>query len=1053
MFISDFAIKRPVVTIVVMVVLVLFGGFALWQTALDEYPTITQPVVNVTIAYPGAVPSQVEADVLNRLEDQINAISGVDKIMSQAVDGFASITVEFIFSKDVNVAMQEVRDAVSAARGELPAAIKEPIYRKYDPDAKPIVSLVLSSRTRNVEELTAIADPGIVNDLRGINGVAQATVSGGATRTLTVNVRPPDLAAAGLTMETLVAAVQAQNVSSPAGRLQTTWDEQAIRFQGRLADAPAFARVVAAERGGRIIRVGDVADVSDGSEEQRTAASYNGHDAVGIDVRKGTDASTTAVADAVVSRLDSVRAGLPRDVQLDVVTNAAVRVRASVRNVEDTLVEGAILTVLVVFVFLNSWRSTVITGLALPVSVIAAFIGVWAFGFTLNMMSLLGISLAIGILVDDAIVVRENIVRHIQRGEDHVTASHQGTDEIGLAVTATTFSIVAVFVPVSFMAGVPGQFFKPFALTIVVAVLVSLFVSFSLDPMLSAHWPDPEHEPGAGPRARGRITRLLDTFNGWFDRQTERYARLVGWALDHRWTMIALAGASFVVAIGLQATIGGTGFVPGTDRSELSIGVDAPPGSSLEYTRTKAEQIAQLVRARAEVRSTYTTVGSGNGSGEVDQATVFVSLVPKSARRLSQDAMASRLREDIQHVVGVTAYVYANGLGAGAGKAIEVNLHGEDADALQQAANRVLKAIRNVSGAVDAGLSTKGERPEVIVTLDRDMAGTLGVTASQVAQSLRPAFAGIDAGDWVDPTGKTRYVKVRLAPAARRSASDLAQLPLVLAGSGMPTIVPLGQVATVTDTVGPARIDHLNREKVVTVGANVAGRPLGAVSSDIDGIVSGLRLPPGVRSGQGGDGEQQARLFASMATALATAALLMYFILVVQFGSFLDPLAIMLSLPLSSIGIVLALLATGDTLNVMSLIGVILLMGLVAKNAILLIDFAKWEVERGTPLRDALIEAGRVRLRPIMMTTVALVAGMVPVALGIGEGADFRAPLGRAVIGGVIASTVLTLVVIPTVYEILDGWRRWLGARLGASRGISAHAGPVLAHTNAEAVT
>jgi len=680
----------------------------------------------------------------------------------------------------------------------------------------------------------------------------------------------------------------------------------------------------------------------------------------------------------------------------------------------------------------------VITGLALPVSVLASFVAVWAFGFTLNTMSLLGLSLAIGILIDDAIVVRENIVRHVEMGKDHYQASFEGTDEIGLAVAATTFSIVVVFVPIAFMGGIAEQWFAPFALTIACSVLVSLFVSFSLDPMLSAYWPDPHYRI----EERWWLSRMLARFNAWFDRQAERYKGVIAWALDHRWSMVALALATFIGALALPAAgILGASFFPVTDNSEFIVKIETPPGSNLEYTRLKAQEVARLAAAKPETAYTYTTVG---GQGEaVDEASVFVKLLKKRERSRSQEEVSAELRDEFSRLGGVTASISTGGFGDQ--KQIQLQLQGPDTRQLAKLADQVAAVVRGVPGAVDVGLSTKGQKPELDVQIDRGLAGSLGVTVGQVAQALRPAFAGIDAGDWIDPSGETRDVTVRLAPEARTNVADLESLPLMVSGAdGRQTSLPLGQVAHIAPSVGPARIDHLDRDRVITVQANTQGRPLSEVIADITRrIEQQVQLPAGYSLTQGGETEDQQEVFGRIITALAVAIMLMYFVLVVQFGSFLDPLSILLSLPLSLIGVMLGLLVTGSTLNLMSMIGVILLMGIVAKNAILLIDFAKWSEEAGMERREALIQAGRVRLRPILMTTFALIAGMVPVALGVGEGADFRAPLGIAVIGGVITSTVLTLLVIPTVYEILADWRDWLAARFSGREVRSPHAQPV----------
>ncbi len=1046
MFISDFAIRRPMITIVVMFALVLFGVVSCFNLDVDEFPDIDQPIVMVVVPYPGASPGQVEREVVDRMEEQFNAISGIDEIRSISTDGFAQIILQFVFTKSADQAAQDVRDAISEIRDNLPAEMKEPVIKKLDPNELPIVSLALTSQTMTPAELTILADPGITKELRGIVGVAQVNVSGGVARTIAVNVRPPDLAAAHVAVADVVNALNSQNLAAPVGSITGDLTEKQIRLVGRLQAPQDFLQLVVANRNGQLVRLGQVADVQDSTVEARSLAFLNDQPGIGLDITKTRGVSTARVADDIKAQVAAIQRTLPPGVKLAIVKDAGERVRNSVRNVEEALIEGALLTILVVFLFLNSWRSTVITGLALPVSTLAAFIAVWAWGFTLNTMSLLGLSLAIGILIDDAIVVRENIVRHIELGKDHVTASHTGTDEIGLAVAATTFSIVAVFVPVAFMNGIAGQWFKPFALTIACAVLVSLFVSFSLDPMLSAYWPDPQLEEH---QLRNPVARALSRFNRWFDRQADAYKGLIAWALDHRWVMVGLAVFSFAGALGLQQWIGGFGFIPDSDRSEFDIQVQTPPGSNLDYMRIKLEELGRIVRSHKEVAYTYATVGDAAGSGAVDVADLYVRLLPKAKRRQSQTKISSLVRDEVKRVAGVTAWVFSNGFGDNR-KQIMADVRGTDLAEVQRFAERLLPVVDSVPGAADVGLSTKGQRPELEVDLNRGLAGTLGVTVGQVAQSLRPAFAGVHAGDWVDPTGKTRDVTVRLAPEFRTNAADLEQLPLVLApGMSLPlgtnlgqlTTMPLGQVATISTTLGPAEIDHLDRDEVVTVGANPVGAPLGAVSSEIQKRLGKIPRPPGVRITYGGQVKDQATVYNSIGIALVVAVTLMYLILVVQFGSFVDPLAIMLSLPLSLIGVVLALIVTRQTLNIMSLIGVILLMGIVAKNAILLIDFAKWSrEERGLSTREALIEAGRIRLRPILMTTVALIAGMFPVALGVGEGADFRAPLGIAVIGGVVTSTILTLLVIPTFYEILDEWRDRLLARLRVGASHDAHA-------------
>ncbi|HET9209680.1 MAG TPA: efflux RND transporter permease subunit, partial [Thermoanaerobaculia bacterium] len=742
MTISDFAIKRPIVTVVVMLALVIFGIFALVNLDVDEFPDLTNPIVFVSVPYPGASPSQVEQEVVERMEEAFGSLSGVDEIRSTSLDGFATIIVQFVFSKDPDQGVQDVRDAISGIRNDLPTEMKEPVLRKFDPNDLPIVSLVLASDRLSTPELTLIADPGITRTLRGINGVAQVNVVGGVDREISVDVRPKDMAAAGVTVAQVVSAVEAQNLAAPVGQIEGRLTEQAIRLRGRLESPEDFAQLVVSGHNGQLLRLGQVADVRDGTAEQRTLALYNGQVAVGIDITKSKGVSTTRVSDAIKAAIAKLQPTLPQGVRIEVVRDAGERVRQSVRNVEEALIEGALLTVFVVFLFLNSWRSTVITGLALPVSVLSSFIAVWACGFTLNTMSLLGLSLAIGILIDDAIVVRENIVRHVEMGKDHVEASHAGTNEIAMAVAATTFSIVAVFAPVAFMEGIAGQWFKPFALTIACAVLVSLFVSFSLDPMLSAYWPDPQLEAH---ERKNPFARALDRFNQWFDRQADRYKGIVAWALDHRLAVLIIVAASFFGAIALQVLFGGGGFIPDSDRSEINLSLETPPGSNLSYTSIKAREISNLARQHPQVAYTYTSIGSSTGSGDVDTGSIYIKLVPKKKRDVSQQELARQIRHEAQRIGGATVALSQGGPG-GNMKQIQVQLRGQDMPTLTRAALAIENAMRKVPGATDIDLSTRGERPELEIQLNRGLAGTLGLTTAQVAQSLRPAFAGVDAG-------------------------------------------------------------------------------------------------------------------------------------------------------------------------------------------------------------------------------------------------------------------------------------------------------------------
>src|SRR6476469_8550329 len=703
MFISDFAIKRPIVTVVSMLALVVFGLIALGKLQTDEFPDVAPPVVTVGIPYPGASPDGVEKEILDPVEEAISSISGVKTVNGTAEDGFATIMIEFLFEKPLQEATQDVRDAISGIRSDLPAEMKEPIIKKFNDTDLPIVSLALSSSTLTPGELTRLADPGLTREFRSIPGVAEVEVPGKVERELTVQIKPQALQASGIGVSQLVQALQLQNLAAPVGRVTGDLDERSIRLKGRLENAQEFTQLVVADRNGQLTRLGDIANVKDGTEEPRTLALFNDREAVGLDIKKAKGYSTTDVSDQIRARVAQMQSTLPKGTKLELVKDSGTRVTTAVNNVEEALIEGAILTVLVVFVFLNSWRSTVITGLALPVSVLASFIAVYVLGFKLETMSLLGLSLAIGILIDDAIVVRENIVRHVEMGKDHYTASREGTDEIGLAVAATTFSILAVFIPIGFMPGVGGQWFKPFALTIACSVFVSLFVSFSLDPMLSAYWSDP-HVPE---EKKAWITKKLDRFNAWFNRQAQSYRKVIAWALDHRSAMVALAIGTFfasftlfaggvtgllaafvglgvlvfaltskrlgrlprigVAIVGLALFVGlpkvveksglaartvGVGFFPSDDQAELTISLETPPGSNMAYTRLKAQEAARITRQHKEVRYTYTTLGGG-ATGTVDEGNIYVRLVPMNERKRSAEQMAQVLRDEMKNVGGV----------------------------------------------------------------------------------------------------------------------------------------------------------------------------------------------------------------------------------------------------------------------------------------------------------------------------------------------------------------------------------------------------------------
>jgi hydrophobe/amphiphile efflux-1 (HAE1) family protein len=1010
MFLSDFSIKRPIAMIVLIVAMMALGLLALSKLRVNQAPDVEVPFIYVSIPYPGASPDTVEREIVNRIEKTLVSIPGVTKVNASATEGNAGFFLEFAFNKNLVEASDDVRNAIAAVRYKLPTEMREPILQRIDPSAQPIMNLALSSKSQSLAELSRMAEDVLADKFRAIDGVSVVTVSGSLKRELSVLLRAERLREYNVSVGDVVTALRNQNANAPVGKIRGTLDEKSIRLVGRIESPDEFQQIVVKRRGEEIVRLAQVAEIQDGFADIANLSIRSGKPNVGIQITRSRDASTVSVANKVRELVKETNQELDKDHSgtiLQVTRDGGEESQDSLNNVIESLIFGAVLTIFVVYAFLNSWRSTLITALSLPTSVVAAFIAVWLCGFTLNFMTLLGLSLAIGVLIDDAIVVRENIVRHMQRGSDRRKAALEGTAEIGLAVAATTFSIIAVFIPVAFMPGISGEWFRPFALTVTCSVLVSLFISFTLDPMLSAYWGDPADHHTAPKKG---ISKVLARFNDWFDHQADRYGNVIGWALHHRRWMSIIAFASLVGALILHATFGGSSFLPAGDSGNLMIDVRVPASSSVEYSRLKLEKAAELARTIPEVKDTNSSINANGGR-------IYIDIGKRRTRSRGAKEIAAELRGKVRQLVGAE-YVVLDDLNNGAQKPVQIEFTGPDSRKLMEITTAYMDKLRQVPGAVDVGLSEQDPKDELQIELNRGLANSMGISVNDAAQALRVAFAGIEVGDWVDPTGETRDVAVRLHPADRVKAENIERLPIAVSGTS--EMVPLDQIATITMGKGPSGIQHTDGKRTITVSANAEGRSNGEVTDDAMKLAKSLDYPPGYGLSLGGAGQDQKELFTEMLIALVSGIGLMYLILVMQFGSFTAPVAVMMSLPLSLIGVVLALLLTRNTLNLMSFIGIIMLMGLVAKNAILLLDAARKREAEGFGREDALMHAGRLRLRPILMTTFALIAGMFPVALGLGEGGEFYRPLAIAIIGGTITSTILTLLVVPTFYDSIE---------------------------------
>ena len=1010
MWITKTSIKYPVFATMVMVALVVLGAFSYRGLGVESMPNVEIPYAWVEVSYPGASPEQVENDITRPLEEAINTVSGVKTLRSNSWEGRGGVQVEFYLATNMDRAMTDLRDKVARVRPAFPREAKEPfISREEGDNQQPIVVLALSSPTRSLRALSVLTEQTISKRLQGVAGVGQVRVNGRTNREILISLKPEAMTAQKVGVDEVLRAVQSTNANLPAGNISHGAGERLVRVEGKIKDARGFNKIIVARRASGPVYLEQVADVVDGEQEEMSISRLNGARAIVMEVTKVQTANVVEVGTGVQRALADMKKTLPADLRFTVLEDQSERVQKQLDNVKGTIIEGALLTVLIVFLFLHSWRSTVITGLTLPISVMASFIAMKYFGFTLNFLTLMALSLCIGLLIDDAIVVRENIVRHLGMGKNHWQAANDGTNEIGMAVMATTFAIVAVFVPVAFMDGIIGRFFLQFGITVAVAVLVSLFVSFTLDPMLSSVWRDPvkdrfKYVPWLG-RMMERIEHGIERLHGC-------YGKVLETALAWRKSTLALALALFIGSLALVPMIGGEMF-PETDNGFIQLHFKTPVGSSLQYTDSKVQQVEAALKPFKEIASVSTVVGTWDGR---NTAQLNLKLTDaKRTHRRSQKQLEQAIRERLQPIAGITMSV--------GWKPIFIAILGQDEAKLDYVAHKLMDKMRTIKGVADLEYSQEGANPSTVVKINNELASDLGLSTQQIGSALRPFVAGEQISRWLAPDGQNYDVNVQLPKSGRQKVADLADLSLASSNrdaAGSPVMVPLRQVVDFVPSTSPQVLKRQALERRVAVYAGVEGRPGGDVDADVKQAMKEIDLPEGVRFDVGGDAQQMEETMAGAATALGIAVIFIYLVLASQFGSFLQPIAIMVSLPLSLIGVLLALLVTGSTLNIFSVIGVVMLMGLVTKNAILLVDFTNHGQRAGHSQHDAILAAGQVRLRPILMTTLAMVFGMLPMAIGVGDGGESQAPMGRAVIGGVITSTLLTLVVVPVAYTYLD---------------------------------
>ncbi len=1023
-WLAKISVKRGVFATVLMLVVLVLGASSYKSLGLDMFPNSDVPVAVVTTLQPGAAAEEIESDITDKIEGAVNTISGIDSLTSTSSEGISIVTVMFTLEKSADVAIQEVRDKVAGITADLPKGIDLPVISKIDPSAVPVLYLALRSN-QPIVKTSEIADKVVRRQIESIDGVGAVSLVGGRKRQINVVLDPVRLRAQNLTALEVQRVLATQNMNVPGGTVESGPSNSTLRVAGRVASLDDLGRLILRQQDGHPVRISDVARVEDGQEKEESYAQFDNHRAVVLSVKKQGGKNTVAVVDTVLAKLDEVRRALPEGVSLDIVYDNSSSIRTSTDAVIEHLILGALFAVAIVLIFLASGRSTIIAALAIPISIIGTFAVMYALGFTLNFLTLLALALAVGLVIDDAIVVIENIVRHIEeKGMKPFPAAIAATKDIGLAVLATTLALMAVFVPVSFMPGLIGRFLRSFGLTMVSAIGVSLFVSFTLTPMLGARWLKRKDE-SKGPDL---LTRMVNAFYRPIEKA---YGATLRFAMGHRWLVVLGIVGAVVATVPIAKNLSG-GFLPDNDKGQFQITIRAPEGTSVAETRLIAERLASDVRTMPEVTHTLLTVGD-DAEKSANVAGIRAVLCDPKLRDKNQQALMNQARKDFISKLPKNLRVVVTNVpdvGNTASSDITFTVSGPDPDTLDRVSAEIVERFRKVPGAVDVDTSLILGKPETKVTIDRDRAADLGVQTSDIAATLQIFVGGLKASTY--PDGGEQYdIRVRGSEAFRASAEALSILTVPSAKLGS---VPLDSVVSLTETTGPASVKRVSRARQITISANAApGIGTNVITEKLQEIGRDV-LPDGYSMSAQGMSKEQGKLVPQFLAAILLSVLFIYLVLAAQFESWLDPLCVMLILPLTIPFAFLSLLILKQSINLFSLLGLLVLIGVVQKNAVLQVDHTRQLRAQGMPRLQAILEANRDRLRPILMTTLAFVAGMLPLVFSKGIGAGYSRAMSGIVVGGQTLSLLVTLLASPVIYSLLDDLATFLRRKLPPKR-------------------